>query len=139
MSQRAFSKIYLHFTWHVKDDQSLLNSDAVKLFCSIAHEKSKNLPGILILEIGGTTNHIHLAIKAPPMLFIPDWIGEIKGASSHVIKRLTNSRVFSWQEGYGVVSFKESDVRSIVDYIKNQEQHHATQKLIRDFEKTDDS
>ena len=107
MSQRAFSKIYLHFTWHVKDDQSLLNPDALRLFCSIAHEKSKNLPGILILEIGGTENHVHVAIKAPPTLFIPDWVGEIKGASSHVIKRLANRRGFSWQEGYGVVSFRE--------------------------------
>ena len=139
MSQRAFSKIYLHFTWHVKDDQSLLNPDAMKLFCSIVHEKSKNLPGILILEIGGTKNHVHLAIKAPPTLFIPDWVGEIKGASSHVIKRLTNGWDFSWQEGYGVVSFKERDVGDVVNYIKNQEQHHATQKLIRDLEKTDDS
>lgn len=138
MSHRAFSKIYYHFTWHVKDNQPLLTHHAMKSFCAIVHAKSKFPPGILILEIGGTENHVHLAIKAPPTLFILNWVGENKGASSHLIIRLANCGV-SWQEGYGVVSFKENDVGMVVDYIKNQTAHHASQRLFRDLEETDES
>ncbi len=134
MPHSAFSKIYLHVTWHVKDDQPLLSSEKTKLCYSIIHEKSKGCRELLIIEIGGTENHLHLAAKVPPTLQIANWIGEIKGSTSFAIKRLTETKGFSWQEGYGIISFREKEIAIIRNYIKNQKEHHASQKLYPDLE-----
>ena len=32
---------------------------------------------------------------------------------------------FSWQEGYGVFSYSESQIDKVFKYIENQEQHHS--------------
>ena len=54
-------------------------------------------------------------------------IGKIKGSSSyHLNHELKITKDFSWQGGFGAVSFSEKDLKKILFYIKNQKQHHAT-------------
>jgi putative transposase len=120
----------------VKDDQPLLSPGAMNLCRSIIHEKSKEHRELLLIEIGGTENHLHVAAKIPPTLLISDWIGEIKGATSFGIKRLTETGNFTWQEGYGVISFREKEIETVRNYIKNQAEHHASGKIYPDLEKT---
>jgi hypothetical protein len=64
----------------------------------------------LLHAIGGTEDHIHLAVTVPPTLLASDWIGELKGASAHYVNHaLANRKVIEWQSGYGVVSFGEGN------------------------------
>jgi Transposase IS200 like len=63
-------------------------------------------PGVLLHAIGGTDDHVPLAVTAPPTLLVSEWIGELKGASAHYGNHtLANRKVIEWQTGYGVVSF----------------------------------
>ncbi len=48
---------------------------------------------------------------------------------------------FSWEAGYGAFSYAKSQLHRVIDYIKNQEEHHQKQKfrseyirLLKDFE-----
>lgn len=56
---------------------------------------------------------------------ISDFIKEVKVESNEFInsKRWTPGR-FSWQEGYGVFSYGQSQVDAVIKYIRNQEIHH---------------
>ncbi len=47
-------------------------------------------------------------------------------------KNLTQSR-FLWQEGYGAFSYRKSDVDQIINYIKNQEDHHKKKSFRQEY------
>ena len=82
--------------------------------------------GCLFREIGGTANHVHLVVSVPPTLVISDWIGRLKGASSHYINNeIAKRKLLEWQTGYGVVSFGSKDLSWVNAYVLNQKQHHA--------------
>jgi putative transposase len=70
--------------------------------------------------IGGTDDHIHLAVSAPPTLLVSDGLGELKAASAYYINhRVANRKLLAWQTGYGVVSFGTRAVPWVVRYIEN--------------------
>ena len=55
-----------------------------------------------------------------------DWVGKLKGASSHYINnRIANRKVLQWQSGYGIVSFGQKDLDWVVRYIEEQRKRHA--------------
>lgn len=80
----------------------------------------------LVHAVGGTDDHIHMAVSLPPTVAIAQWIGDVKGACSHTINHGPCGRgALEWQTGYGVVSFGKGDLRWVVDYVRNQREHHA--------------
>jgi len=75
-------------------------------------------------------DHAHLLCRLPPTIFIPDFIGQVKGATSFRVNREIRPRFkLSWQEGYGVVSLRKGEIDSVSRYIDRQEEHHRRGKL----------
>jgi putative transposase len=94
-------------------------------------------PGIRFHEIGGAETHVHVAVSVPPTLLLSEWIGMLKGASSHYIsQQIANRKLLEWQEGYGVVSFGTRDLEWVVRYLRNQKEHHAKGTAVRRLEIT---
>ena len=135
MPHKVFSGIYLHVVWHTKGNEHLITSDIQKLIKLIVLRKCSQTREVMLLEIGGIENHVHLALKVPPTLNIAKFIGQLKGMSSYEIKRSSPCTHFAWQVGYGIVSFSEKDRWAIVKYIRNQKEHHDKNKLLSDLEK----
>ena len=79
--------------------------------------------------IGGISDHIHVAISIPPKLAVATMIGKLKGSSSHHINENYADGSFMWQSEYGVSSFSEKALPSIVAYINNQKKHHKENTL----------
>jgi len=42
---------------------------------------------------------------------------------------------FSWQEGYGAFSFSKSQIPNVIDYIENQDIHHAKRNFTEEYKK----
>lgn len=58
-------------------------------------------------------------------------LGRAKKRSSKWIKTKGAAYLnFYWQDGYGIFSVNPSEIDKVVDYIKNQEEHHQK----RDFQ-----
>jgi putative transposase len=91
---------------------------------------------VILFGLGGIEDHIHFAEKIPPSLQIAAWAGELKGASSYNVNQSLNSEAFAWQEGYGVVSFREKELKMILEYIENQPAHHASGRIYPSLEST---
>jgi REP element-mobilizing transposase RayT len=97
----------------------------------LAHREIKgkiiNTPGVFVHEVGGTETHVHVAVTIPPTLTVSDFIGQIKGASSHEVNAQLKLRgkVLEWQAGYGVVSFGSAQLEWVKRYIRDQREHHA--------------
>lgn len=58
----------------------------------------------------------------------------IKGDSSKWInqKGFVKGK-FSWQEGYGAFSYSKSHVDRVIDYIRNQEEHHGKKSFMDEY------
>ena len=50
-------------------------------------------------------------------------------SSKYVNDHNLTARRFEWQEGYGVFSYRQTDIDSIYKYIQNQEAHHKIQSF----------
>ena len=95
-------------------------------------------PGAYFHEVGSTDDHIHLVVSVPPTIQPSEWIGKLKGASSHFINhRIANRSVLAWQTGYGVVSFGSKDLAWVAAYVRNQREHHAGGTTHERLERTD--
>ncbi len=136
LSRRAYSEINLHITWHTKDNAAVLRDEIEVQLHRYLRGRAAQASGLFWHEVGGTDDHVHLVIAVPPTLLVSDWIGEMKGASSHHINNVVaNRRVLEWQPGYGVVSFGTKDLPWVLDYVRKQREHHARGKVYARLER----
>jgi putative transposase len=127
MSRNYYSEINLHITWHTKDSAPLL-TEKIEPLAHRALRKRLLDSGVLVHEIGGTENHVHLCISIPPTVTISDLIGQLKGGSSHDVNQEVGraEKVLQWQAGYGVVGFGTRDLPWVCEYVRNQKEHHES-------------
>ncbi len=124
MSSHAFSQIYLHVTFHTKDNRAMIRGEIESRLHDYLRTRALESPGVEVHAIGGIDDHVHLAVRIPPTLLISDWIGDLKGASSWHINHRVKPKTLQWQDGYGVISFGKRSLAEVVDYIKHQREHH---------------
>ena len=90
--------------------------------------------GGVLLEIGGTNDHVHLLTKFKPAISVSEILNRIKANSSKWANRhKMPMRNFRWQEGYAAFSVSESRVPTVAEYIRNQEEHHRKQTFQEEF------
>jgi REP element-mobilizing transposase RayT len=86
------------------------------------------------LQIGGTDDHVHVLLGAPPVLAPAKIAQLIKGGSSVWIQE-TFPRMagFGWQDGYGAFSVSTSNVPSVIAYVQGQREHHRTRTFQEEY------
>lgn len=79
-------------------------------------------------------DHVHLLIGLRPSQSISDLMQDIKGSSSEWINnnKLVKGK-FEWQAGYGAFSYSKSDLKNVIEYIKNQEEHHSKKTFREEY------
>jgi putative transposase len=127
MSRNYYSEINLHLVWHTKNSLPLLTPEVEPLAHRFLKKRIIETLGVFVHEIGGIATHVHLAVTVPPTLLISEFIGKLKGGSSHEVNQAIGLRqkALEWQTGYGVVSFGTRDVPWVIDYIRSQREHHS--------------
>ncbi len=129
MSSHVYHEIFLHLNWHTKDDLPLLRGE-VESFCHQAiRQKCGGIRGAYLKGVGGTDDHVHVAVTIEPSVTISEMVQELKGFSSFEVNRRTNRKSLQWQRGYGVVSFGRAHLQWVLDYIANQREHHRAGKI----------
>ena len=132
----ALWRLYYHIVWAVKSRFSLITDDIEKPLYQYLIGKADSLGGV-VHTIGGIEDHIHLAVSIPPKIAVSDFVGKMKGSSSHHVSNEIQ-KAFAWQRGYGVFSFGLKQLETAVNYIRNQKKHHREGSIIRALEKFDD-
>jgi putative transposase len=136
MSGDYYSEINLHLTWHAKLSRPLLTPEVETFVHRDLRQRAVSVKGVFVHEIGGTETHVHMAVTVPPTLKISEFVGQLKGGSSHAANQRLGQRgkVLEWQEGYGVVSFGTGDLDWVKAYVRNQREHHARGSAARRLE-----
>ena len=139
MSRNYYSEIRLHMVWHTKLSQPLLTPDVEAVAHQCIRQKVINWPGAFVHEVGGTETHMHVAVSVAPTVPISEFIGQLKGASSHDVNQKLGGgrRLLEWQAGYGVVSFGTKDLEWVVAYVRNQKERHARGAVFDRLERTE--
>jgi len=131
MSRNYYSEINLHIVWHTKNSLPLLSREVETSTHQSLKKRIVETSGAFIHAIGGIETHVHLAVTLPPTILISEFIGQLKGGSSHDVNHQGegNAKLLEWQAGYGVVSFGTRDLGWVVKYILNQREHHARRSI----------
>ena len=118
MSRNFYSEINLHIVWHTKNSLPLLTPQVEPIAHRCLKKRIVQTPEVFVHEIGGTETHVHLAVSIPPTLTISEFIGQLKGGSSHDVNQQVGRRdkTLQWQTGYGVVSFGTRDLDWVIAY-----------------------
>ncbi len=78
-----------------------------------------------LYRINGIEDHIHIVTHLHPTIALANLVKDIKLATDDFIKREKLFDYFNgWQDGYGgfTYAFKDKDI--LIEYVKNQQNHH---------------
>jgi REP element-mobilizing transposase RayT len=125
----TYSQIYIQIVFAVRGRQNLLaqewRQDVFKYMAGIIKNKGQKP-----IIVNGVSDHVHAFVELKPAMALSDLVRDVKNNSTNFIndnKWLQGK--FSWQEGYGAFSYSHSQIKSVYNYIFNQEKHHATQSF----------
>jgi putative transposase len=125
----SYVKIWVHLVFSTKNREPFITKENRQIIHNqiVANCKEKN---IFLQAIDGYTEHLHCLISLGKDQTIAQVAQLIKGESSFWINK--NKLIpfkFSWQDDYFAVSVGESQIEKVVNYIKNQETHHANKSF----------
>ena len=133
---QSLSNILIHLIWSTRDRRPCLDP-------STREKTHAFLAGVVrqceceAYRVGGSTDHVHLAIRLSRTVSVADLVKGAKAASSKWLKTQGPEFAdFSWQLGYGAFSVGMSQKEALLLYIDNQEEHHRTRSFqdeYRDF------
>src|SRR5690606_11276757 len=120
----TFSQIYIQVVFAVKGRESLIQNEweerLYQYITGIIRAKEQKL-----IAINGMPDHIHIFIGMKPSCCLSDLVREVKKSSNNFINENKLSKFkFSWQEGYGALSYSHSQIDAVAKYILNQKEHH---------------
>ncbi len=95
--------------------------------------KNKNCK---LYRINGIEDHIHILSDLHPTVCLSDYVKDIKVASSLWMKESGKFPAFeAWQEGYGAFTYSVREKDMIINYIKNQKEHHKSESFYDEFKR----
>ena len=123
----------LHIVFHIKSNGTLLLSNDLNRIHQYMGGIVKGT-GAILIEVGGMPDHVHLLISLPKTMALSDFMRVVKAESSHWIKSISPYyERFLWQEGYGAFSVSSSVVPKVVNYIRNQAEHHKDKAFMDEY------
>lgn len=121
---QSLSKVYIHITFSTKDRRDLIDKNIQEALFDYLGGVCKGLECNPV-RVGGHTNHVHILCLLSRKIAQMDLLEELKKQSSRWIKTQGSEySSFYWQDGYGIFSVNPTQIDVVVEYIKNQEEHH---------------
>ena len=120
----TFTQILYQIVFSTKNrERTLTSNHRPTLFEYISGiHKAK---GCHLYRINGIEDHIHIATHIHPSVPLATFVKDIKLATSSFIKHDFLFRNFNgWQEGYAAFTYSYKEKNALIEYIKNQEEHH---------------
>jgi putative transposase len=87
-----------------------------------------------LYQINGIEDHLHILSDLHPSIALADYIRDIKASSSFWLKRSGKfSKFEGWADGYAAFTYAWKDKDMIVNYIKNQQEHHKHETFEEEY------
>jgi REP element-mobilizing transposase RayT len=113
-----------HLVFRTKNNLPTIKQENVNELYSYITGIVKNKNSHLY-RINGIEDHLHIITDMHPSIAPTDFMRDVKVSSSIWMKR---SKLFpsfkGWADGYGSFTCSYSDINRLIEYIKNQQEHH---------------
>ncbi len=129
-----YVRVWIHLIWSTKNREPLMFKPLrTMLFTHIQENAQKK--EIYLDSIGGIADHVHTLISLKAEQSIAKVAQLLKGESSHWVNaEQLYARSFEWQDEYIAVSVSDSQIATVREYIRNQEEHHRKKTLGEEFD-----
>lgn len=89
-----------------------------------------------LYRINGVEDHIHIFSDLHPSIALSNYIKNIKVASSLWMKESGKFPEFTgWQDGYGAFTYSVREKETIINYVKNQKEHHKKETFYDEYKR----
>ena len=129
----TYTQIYIQVVFAVQGRQSLIRPERKE-------ELQKYMTGIVtrqgqkLIAIHCMPDHTHILIGLRPSIALSDLVGDIKtGSTNHINEQRWVLGHFSWQEGFGAFSYSHSQLTGVINYIRDQVEHHARKTFRQEY------
>jgi len=122
----SYTRLLYHIVFRTKYGRNTIPEQHEKelyayIMGIVSNKKSK------LYRIGGIENHIHLLVDIHPTFALSDFMKELKEYSSKWLSKNLNFPDFEgWSVSFAGFTYNLNDKQTIIDYIKNQREHHKT-------------
>ena len=121
---QSLSRIVVHLVFSTKDRLPTIASSVRTELHAYLGSTVREL-GCEGVHVGGTVDHVHVALRLPRTVAIAKVVEEAKKSSSKWMKaQAPQFQRFEWQRGYASISVGPTDEPALLAYIENQEEHH---------------
>ena len=129
----TYTQILYQIVFRTKNSESTLiepdREDLYRYMGGILKNKKCHL-----YRIGGVENHIHIITHIHPSVALASLVKDIKLASSDYIKTHNILPGFDgWQKGYGAFTYSVSAKDNLIEYVKNQKNHHKKETFRNEY------
>lgn len=129
----TYTQLYIHIIFAVKGRANLISTkwkdELYKYITGIITNKKQKL-----ISINGMPDHIHMLVGVKPDVIISNLVRDVKANSSRFINsKQWVSGNFQWQNGFGAFTLGHSQLNSIINYIKTQEEHHKIKSFEEEY------
>jgi REP element-mobilizing transposase RayT len=95
----------------------------------IENKKSK------LYRINGGKDHLHLLVDIHPTIALSTFVKDIKVSTSLWLKEQSEFNHFEgWTEGFAAFTISHNNRINVIEYIKNQKEHHKTVTFRDEYE-----
>jgi putative transposase len=120
----SYRRILYHIVFRTKNGKKTLNQENDKELYAYILGIVRNKKCFLY-RINGMEDHIHILSDLHPNVALADYVRDIKTATSVWLKQSGKHKKFEgWAEGYAALTYAWKDKEMIINYIKNQKEHH---------------
>ena len=125
----TYSQCFYHFVFSTKERAKLIVPGIEERVWEYMGGILRN-HGMSGVQIGGIDDHIHALTLAKPAN-APSQIAQLIKAetSKWVHDEFPGMERFAWQDGYAVFTVSRSIVPKVVEYIKDQREHHSVKSF----------
>ena len=129
----TYTQILYQFIFSTKNREKCLSDNNRELLYRFIWGIFKN-KGCHLYRIGGIEDHIHIVTHLSPSLAPANVIKDIKLASNSYIKENKLFQNFNgWQEGYGAFTYSFVQKDYLINYVKNQTEHHKKMNFKEEY------
>jgi putative transposase len=129
----TYTQIIYHIVFSTKNRESVLSKnkreELFKFIWGVLKNKNCHL-----YRINGVEDHIHIVTHLHPTVSLSSLVKDIKVSSALYIKKENLFKKFtSWQDGYGAFTLSINEKDSVIEYVKNQEEHHKIKSFKEEY------
>ena len=128
----TYTQIYIQIVFAVRGRQNLIpqkkKEEIHKYITGIVSKRGQKM-----LAVNCMPDHTHVFVGIKPNINISDLTRDVKAASSKFIKEKFKINNFDRQKGFGAFSYSHSHISDVIQYIKNQEEHHRKRNFKEEY------